>query len=78
MTAITTCRADGCNIRRRPDQLMCRKHWAMVPSHLQAAVYATWTPRSFRQTEEWAAAVRAAVDSLRPAGTDALDFETAG
>lgn len=78
MPSHNTCRADGCNLPRRHDQLMCRRHWAQVPTHLQDAVYATWTRGSIRQTDEWADAVRAAIDSLRPAGTTGLDFETAG
>ena len=77
MPARHTCRADGCNRTRRPHDLMCRGCWAQVPKHLQDRVYATWTRGSIRQTDEWAAAVRAAIDSLRPAGTTGLDFEAA-
>ena len=39
------CEAKGCTRETKPDQLMCGRHWAMVPSGLAAKVYATWNQR---------------------------------
>ena len=68
-----TCRADGCEMSRRRDQIMCRRHWAMVPKPLQDAVYLAYEPSAgFRQSPGWLAAVQTAIASLRPAGSQEL------
>lgn len=36
------CPVLGCTDHARPGQLMCVKHWRMVPSQLQRDVYSTW------------------------------------
>lgn len=36
------CPIDRCVIRVIPQQLMCKKHWGMVPRDLQRDVYAAW------------------------------------
>jgi len=62
-----TCRAPGCQASRRRDQIMCRRHWAMVPKPVQDAVYLAYEPSAgFRQSPGWAAAVETAIASLRP------------
>lgn len=73
MPASPTCRADNCEMPRRRDQIMCRKHWAMVPKPIQDAVYGAYSPAAgFRQSAAWAAAVQTAIASLRPAGSQEL------
>lgn len=39
-----TCHAEGCPAPCRPEHLMCRKHWSMVPQPLQTAVYNAYAP----------------------------------
>ena len=34
-----TCHAIGCNAPCKPEHLMCKKHWAMVPASRKEAVY---------------------------------------
>lgn len=68
-----TCRADGCQASRRRDQIMCRRHWAVVPEPIQRAVYLAYEPSAgFRQSPGWAASVETAIASLRPAGSQEL------
>lgn len=33
------CHATGCTTNVPPKMLMCRRHWMMVPTHLQKEVY---------------------------------------
>lgn len=39
-----TCHAFGCAIAVHPKYLMCPRHWRMVPSRLQLAVWAQYKP----------------------------------
>lgn len=39
------CEAKGCKAPTRDDQLMCLKHWRLVPQPLAAKVWATWRQR---------------------------------
>src|SRR5438105_11717475 len=41
------CEAEGCDALTRPEELMCRHHWFMVPAPLQKKVIQTW-----RQAQE--------------------------
>lgn len=34
-----TCHAHDCAVPVRPEMLMCKKHWYMVPKHLRDDVY---------------------------------------
>lgn len=36
------CHARGCTTAVAPRLLMCGRHWRMVPTHIQAAVWATY------------------------------------
>lgn len=36
------CPIDGCNVQLPQHILMCRPHWARVPSGLKRQIYATW------------------------------------
>lgn len=73
MAVYRTCAADGCSVRRRADQIMCRRCWAAVPKAIQNRVYAAYDPHAgIRQSGEWAFAVADAIASLRPAGTQGL------
>lgn len=50
-----------------PRMLMCRKHWRMVPSRLQDAVWATYRPGQERDkdpTDDYLDAARAAIDAV--------------
>ena len=42
------CEAEGCDALTRPEELMCRHHWFMVPAPLQKKVIQTW--RQARET----------------------------
>jgi hypothetical protein len=36
------CAAPGCTLQARPQQFMCRDHWARLPNTIQIEVYRTW------------------------------------
>jgi len=38
------CHAERCTIRTKPEMLMCRRHWFMVPKALQRAVWNAYRP----------------------------------
>jgi hypothetical protein len=59
-----TCPATGCTTRVRPAVLMCRRHWALVPPGLRAAVGRHYRPGQEidkRPSAAYLAAARAAV-----------------
>jgi hypothetical protein len=62
------CHARGCKIHIRPELLMCRSHWFMVPERLRTEVW-----RTYRQgqcegdpppSEEWHRAADAAIEHV--------------
>jgi hypothetical protein len=58
------CHAHGCQVPTRPELLMCRRHWFMVPRPLQQAVYATYRRGQCddkRPSREWFEAAAAAI-----------------
>ncbi len=57
------CRA--CHRSRRSDQLLCPRCWDRVPANLQDAVMDTWKRGSLRQSEEYCAAVEAAIEAAK-------------
>jgi hypothetical protein len=58
------CHARGCSIPVPPRLLMCRKHWAMVPRHLQARVYAEYCSGQERTKTPSRAYLQAALDAI--------------
>ena len=61
------CHARGCEVPVRPELLMCRRHWAMVPRELQRRVWATCRPGQCddkRPSKEWMVAANAAIDAV--------------
>lgn len=38
------CHAVDCRVATKPEMLMCRRHWSMVPTRLQREVYRTYRP----------------------------------
>ena len=58
------CPIDGCQVTVPDYLLMCRPNWAMVPSVLGGAVYATWKDGKGAGTEAHRDACRAAVDHV--------------
>lgn len=38
------CHARGCTVATKPEMLMCRRHWFMVPKPLRDRVWATYRP----------------------------------
>jgi len=56
------CPVDGCQISVPGYLLMCRSHWAMVPSQLGRAVYAAWKDGRGAGTAEHEEACRAAIE----------------
>lgn len=63
-----TCHAEGCTIRCKPEFLMCRKHWFMVPRALQDAVWDAYVPGQCDfdplPSDEWHAAADAAIEAV--------------
>ncbi|HEX2611941.1 MAG TPA: hypothetical protein VHK68_13095 [Gemmatimonadales bacterium] len=58
------CHAEGCDAPCRPQYLMCRPHWGLVPRDLQRTVYATYRPGQCddkKPSLEWCRAADAAV-----------------
>ncbi len=58
------CHARGCKVLTDPTMLMCKRHWRMVPLHLQQAVWATYRDGQCddkNPSEEWHVAADAAI-----------------
>lgn len=62
------CHAEGCETPRKPEFLMCGRHWRMVPQGLQRAVWDAYVPGQEQweptPTEEWHAAANAAIEAV--------------
>lgn len=60
------CHARNCYVKTRPEMLMCRRHWFMVPKKLRDAVWATYSPGqcdgTAEITREWHDAADAAIE----------------
>lgn len=62
------CHAEGCLVSVPPKLLMCARHWRMVPQGLKLAVWRHYRPGQEidkNPTEEYLAAARAAIESVR-------------
>jgi len=64
------CHVPGCDVSVPPRLLMCRKHWAMVPSATRRDVWRYFDPSQCapgprpRPTESWTRAARAAIEAV--------------
>lgn len=66
------CHVPGCDVTVPPRLLMCRKHWAMVPSQTRRDVWRYFDPSQCegapgarpRPTESWTRAARAAIEAV--------------
>lgn len=58
------CPIDRCVIHVPSHQLMCRKHWKMVPLELNRTVYATWSNGQGAGTPEHQEAMDAAIHAV--------------
>jgi hypothetical protein len=80
LAKLRSCRIRRCDERIELNNIMCGRHWNIVPPSLQAAVYAAWQARRVAQAEfnknpvlltvrdaairQHRAAVQAAVDAV--------------
>lgn len=64
MMAAHTCHAKGCERTVPPRLLMCARHWRMVPSELQARVWATYEPGQERRKDPTPAYLDAAHEAI--------------
>lgn len=58
------CHARGCPVPVKPEMLMCRKHWFMVPYPIRRAVWAEYRPGQCDDrvlSKEWLNAAGAAI-----------------
>lgn len=46
------CLATGCRTNLRPDLVMCRKHWGLVPSHLRGLIRQSIAANALESTEQ--------------------------
>jgi len=66
------CHARGCMVATRPEMLMCRRHWFMVPKLLRDRVWATYRAGQcddMQPSKEWFAAADAAIEAVASRGT---------
>jgi hypothetical protein len=73
------CHARGCEKECKPEKLMCPKHWAMVPAHIQRAVYKHYRAGQcddYRPSEEWFAAADAAIRAVSAAENQVAKEQT--
>lgn len=64
------CHARDCEKECKPEKLMCGKHWAMVPAHIQRAVYKHYRHGQYddrRPNQEWMDAADAAIRAVAAA-----------
>lgn len=62
-----TCHAQGCNAHVKPELLMCRRHWFMVPSNIRTAVNVHYRPGQCEDMDvsrPWSDAANAAIRSV--------------
>lgn len=65
-----TCHAYKCSRRVKPEPLMCKHHWTMVPRKLQRAVWATYRDGQcddWQITQEYADAAKGAITAVAEA-----------
>ena len=58
------CHARGCPMHVKPEMLMCRRHWYMVPNRIREAVWASYRPGQcddMSPSVEWHQAADAAI-----------------
>lgn len=61
------CHARNCGVSVRPEMLMCRKHWFMVPKTIRDEVWRTYRPGQCddkRPSAEWHKAADAAIAAV--------------
>lgn len=61
------CHVRSCDTPCRPEHLMCREHWALVPLELRIVVEETYRPgqcNDKRPSRAWALAARAAIKAV--------------
>lgn len=61
------CHAKSCTVTVRPEMLMCRRHWAMVPPLLQRAVWRSYRPGQCNDkspSKAWHTAADAAIERV--------------
>ena len=61
------CHARGCMVATRPEMLMCRRHWFMVPKPLRDRVWATYRPGQCddkQPSAAWFAVANAAIAAV--------------
>jgi hypothetical protein len=46
------CVAAGCRTSLRPDLVMCRKHWGLVPSHLRGLIRQSIAANALESTDQ--------------------------
>lgn len=62
-----TCHAIDCHIPVEPKLIMCRKHWKMVPKHLQQSIWYHYRPgqeQDKRPSPEYVVTARQAVNAV--------------
>jgi hypothetical protein len=68
MKGARDCPITGCTEIRKPEYLMCLKHWRRVPKLLNYAVYDTWNEYQRKRTVEalnrYRAARAAAIEAV--------------
>lgn len=60
------CHARGCGAHVKPEYLMCRRHWFMVPMDLRGRVWATYRDGqcSSLPSNEWQIAAERAINAV--------------
>ncbi len=61
------CHARGCGVATKPEMLMCRRHWFMVPKPIRDRVWATYRVGQCddkQPSSEWHAAADAAIQAV--------------
>lgn len=61
------CHARNCEKECKPEKLMCPKHWALVPAHIQKEVYKHYRPGQCddkKPNEKWILAANAAIKEV--------------
>lgn len=61
------CHARGCMVATKPEMLMCRRHWFMVPAHFRSRVWATYRPGQCddkQPSAAWWASAEAAIAAV--------------
>lgn len=61
------CHARFCTVPTKPEMLMCRRHWFMVPKVLRDAVWTTYRPGQCddkQPSEAWHKAADAAIEAV--------------